>query len=428
VALTWVSLLIAGTLLLIGFGAALVFNRYRIPDFIVLLFLGVLLARIPVEPFGPALAPSLEPILPVFTNATIAFIMFEGGLSLNLRGSAREMPGVLAHVLVSAALTVVVTWFVVTRFLGFDQATGLVVAGAFCGPSAAVIMSFAPRLNLTARAHRAVSLDAVLANVIAVVIVFYVIQSGGAGGTAYLVPYSLQVAAAAVFATVVGVAWRFVTKRWASLKFLYIATLAWAIVVYAVANGLIGENGAVAAFVFGLVLAYRKADAAAPEKSVSEGLQTFQSEVTFGMRTFFFVYLGLLITFDGGTLFSLLGGIVLTLGFVAARAPSSFVLGRLTRMPRKDTRVLVGAVARGMTDVVLVLLAFQSGVVPVSAQPAVIGLVTMAVLVAAVVCALFIVWAERAPVVLQATVTDLPAPTPPVDDGAGAPEEDGPVR
>ena len=391
----WVSLLIGGTLLLIGFGASLVFNRYRIPDFIVLLILGVVLARVPFEPFGPGLVPSLQPILPVFTNLTIAFILFEGGLSLNLKGSGREMPGVMGHILVSVFLTVLITWFVSTWVLGLDDVTGLVIAGAFCGPSGAVVLSFAPGLKLGARAHRAVVLDAVITNVIAVIIVFYAIRSASLDGTSYVLPYTAQVLLASAFAGIAGLVWRFVTRRWASLKFLYVATLALAIVIYALANGFIGENGAVAAFVFGLVLAYRRPDAPPAEKSLSDGLQTFQSEITFGMRTFFFVYLGLLMTFDQATLYGLIGGLLLTLGFVAARAPSSLVLGRLAGMTHRETRVLLGTIARGMTDVVLVLLAIEGGVIPVSAQPLVVGLVTMTVLVATIVCAAFVVWADR---------------------------------
>jgi len=107
------------------------------------------------------------------------------------------------------------------------------------------------------------------------------------------------------------------------------------------------------------------------------------------------VYLGLLITFDSASIYALGGALVLTLAFIAARAPSSLAYGRLARLSRRETRVLLGSIARGMTDVVLVLLALQSGVIPASAEPFLIGLVTMTVLAATITCALFIVWAER---------------------------------
>jgi len=59
----WVSLLIGGTILLVGFAAYLSFQRYRIPDFFVLMILGAVLGMIPVAPFGPGLLASLGPLL-----------------------------------------------------------------------------------------------------------------------------------------------------------------------------------------------------------------------------------------------------------------------------------------------------------------------------------------------------------------------------
>lgn len=391
----WVSLLVGGTLLLIGFGASLVFNRYRIPDFIILILLGIVLARIPVEPFGPNLATSISPIVPVFTHLTIAFILFEGGLSLNLKGAGRGMPGIAAHIIISVILTMALTWFIATRLLGFNDVTGLVLAGAFCGPSGAVILSFAPHLKLKAEAHRAVVFDAVITNVIAVVVVFFAIQSVKEDGVSFITPFLIQLAVATIFAVAVGLAWRQVAARWPNLKFVYIATVAWAIVVYAIADGLINGNGAVAAFVFGLVLAYKTPVEGETEAEKKGSIQEFQSEITFGMRTFFFVYLGLLFTFDQASFEALAGALLLTLAFVAARIPSSLALGRFANYSRRDTRILLGSVARGMTDVVLIILAIQSGVIPQASQTLLLGLVTFTILAATITCAGMIVWAER---------------------------------
>jgi cell volume regulation protein A len=397
----WVSLLVGGTLLLIGYGASLIFDKFRIPDFIVLIFLGVLLAQIPVEPFGPGLVPSLTPILPVFTALTIAFIMFEGGLSLNLKGSGRGMPGVLAHVAVSVFITVVLIWLIATRLLGFDGVTALVLAGAFCGPSAAVILSFATRLKLGKAAERAVVLDAVVTNVIAVILVFFAIRSASAEPATFLHQYALEIALATIVAIAAGIPWRMAIKRSPSRKFMYIATVAWALVIYGIADGLINGNGAVAAFVFGLVLAYRKPEDA-PDPEGKGSLQEFQSEITFGMRTFFFIYLGLVVTVDSVTPVALIGALLLTLVFVVSRVPSSIALGRLSGFSKRETRVLIASMARGMTDVVLILIAIESGVVPASSVPLLVGLVTVTILVAVAVCAGLVVWAERSPMEEQA--------------------------
>ncbi len=127
----WVSLLIGGTILLVGFAAYLSFQRYRIPDFFVLTILGAVLGVIPVAPFGPGLLASLGPLLPVFTNLTIAFILFEGGLSLRPLGSGHRFTPTLVHILGAVALTMALLWLLATRVFGLGDAAALVLAAAF---------------------------------------------------------------------------------------------------------------------------------------------------------------------------------------------------------------------------------------------------------------------------------------------------------
>ncbi len=431
---TWVSLLVAGTLLLIGFAAALAFHRFRIPDFIVLLLLGVGLSQIPVAPFGPGLYYSLEPLLPLFTQLTIAFILFEGGLSLRLGESARSIPAIVAHAVIAMAATAVLIWFVLTDVFGISQVTALVVAMAFSGPSASIALSFATRMHLDPRAESAIVLEGVLTNVIAVIGVLVVLEWFGAPGNFFFVPYLSQVGEAAVLGAAVGFAWARVVKRLAQQHFIYIATIALAITVYAAAQGFLGQNGAVAVFVLGIVLGFeRSAHAvaaagpkAAPGASSSEAmlreltrfveategpqltaeptgsnpaqsLRSFSSEVTFALRTFFFVYLGLLLTAEWGGYGTVFASILLVATFLLGRLPTSLALGWGLALYPRDTRAIYASMARGMTDVVLILFAAQSGVLPASEITFVLGMIPTVVLVAAIVSAILIVWAGRSP-------------------------------
>lgn len=404
------SLLVGGTLLLVGFGGSLAFERFRIPDFIVLMGLGILLGHVPVAPFGPALLTSLEPILPVFTNLTIAFILFEGGLSLNLHGMGRRMPAVLVHVAASVTIVMLLLWEVSTRIFGLDDVTALVLAGAFCGPSASIVLGFIPQMRLSPEGRGALAFDAVGTNVIAVVVVLFAIQSGTAQATTEIFPYLTQIGVAVLVALGVGFAWRFVAHRWEGRRFLYIASTAWAIVVYAVAQGFLNGNGAVAAFVFGLMLAYRRPSDASERNARTNGLHLFQSEITFGLRTFFFVYLGLLVSFRDLTVSTFLASVLFTAAFLAGRAPSTALLGKVMKLARMERRVILASVARGMTDVVLVLLAIQSGVIPAAAQAFLLGVLPQTILVATLVCAVLLVWAGRA----QETPTPAAASAPPL--------------
>lgn len=431
---SWVPLLVSGTLLLIGFAAALVFHRFRFPDFIVLLLLGAGLSLIPFPPFGQGLYTRLLPVLPLFTQLTIAFILFEGGLSLRFGGSGRSIPGIVAHGVVAMGATAVLMYFGLTSFLGLSTPTALVVAIAFSGPSASIALSFATRMHLDPRAEAAIVLEGVLTNVIAVIGVLVVLQWYGAPGSFFFLPYLAQVGEAALFGAVIGYAWARVVHRLAGQRFVYIGTIALAIAVYAAAQGFLGETGAVSVFALGILLGHGEttraaaptpahngtsaspADAmlqeltrfveategpAGPAEPASQGpaqsLRSFSSEITFALRTFFFVTLGLLLTTGWGGLGTWLAAGILVVAFLLGRLPSSLALGWGMALYPRDTRAIFASMARGMTDVVLILFASQSGILPQTEVNYVLGIVPAIVLLAAIVSAILVVWAGHSP-------------------------------
>ncbi len=431
---TWVALLVGGTLLLIGFAAALAFHRFRIPDFIVLLLLGAALSQIPIAPFGPNLLNSLGPLLPLFTQLTIAFILFEGGLSLRLRESGRGIPAIVAHSVGAFAGSAVLTWLLLFYGFGLSNATALVVALAFAGPSASIALSFAPRMRLGAQAESAIVLEGVLTNVIAVVGVLVVLAWYTNPGNFLFLPYLAQVAAAALIGGALGFGWGRVVNRLAQQKFVYIASLALAIAVYAAAQGFLAENGAVAVFVLGIALGHErssrepagapaKTQPAAPEEDAllrdlslfveatggvqfadredtlrpTQNLRSFQSEITFALRTFFFVYLGLLLTAEWGGVGTVFASLLVVGTFLLGRLPTSALLGWGLAWYPRDTRALFANMARGMTDVVLILFAAQSGILPTSDVQFVLGIIPTVVLIAAILSAGLVVWAGHSP-------------------------------
>ena len=366
------------------------------PDFFLLLLLGVVLGHVPFEPLGPGMVAALGPILPAFIGLTLAMIMFEGGLSLNAARAGSGVGALTAHILGAMAITMALTWFLATAVLGLSSLTGLVLAAAFSGPSATIVLSFAPHIGLSPKALRTIVLEGVIGNVVAAVVVLVALQLPGSPGASDVMHFLSQVGLSASVAFLVGLAWRSVTGTLLPFKFQYIATIGLAVVVFALAEGIVGGNGAIAAFVFGLVIGYRRDGPHSLTEMEGAGLQDFQKEITFGLRTFFFVYLGLLIQFSSFSPGALFGAGLLVAAFVVARVPTSLGLARAYRLDRRDTRVLIATVGRGMTDVVLVLLALESGLLPPSEGSLLLGLLPLVILLAAVACAALLSWSERA--------------------------------
>lgn len=427
----WVALLGASVLVSIGFLAAQVFERFRIPDYVVLITVGIVLGS-GVLPLG---AWSPEPLLisaqPLLLSVAIAFILFEGGLALHLRGFGRVWGLAALHTVVAIVFSVAGVWLAGVYVLGLASTTSLLLGLAMCAPSAAIVLSVLPRVLVTDRTRLVLTLEGVLGNIVAAALVLAIVRfPDGPPGGAALVPFVLNAAAAFGLAAGVGLAWDRLLGSSSPRSFLYMTSVAIAILLYAVGEGFLGGNGGLAAFAFGLVLGHWGAanalEARLPTMG-SRGLQEFHRELVFLLRTFFFVSLGLLINLARITPQSLAAAVLLVIVFVASRLPTTTALGRSWNLPKKDVRVLRAAVARGLTDTVLVLYAITLGVIPAREASLVADLLFMVVLLAAIVSAVLVARADRAgPDRKLGHELRAPGPSPPLAPGIGAPSDPAP--
>jgi potassium/hydrogen antiporter len=395
----WVLLLAGGSLVLVGFAAAQVFDRFRIPDYFVLMSIGVVLGSgwIPLGGIDPR--ASLVPVAPVLTSIALAFILFEGGLVLRVRGMGRVWAAATGHTAAAMALSIVGVWLTGMYVLGFASTTSLILAIAFCGPSATIVLSFLPRMNVADRTRFTLTVEGVLGNVVATVLVLLLVQLPGSPADAGTwMPYLANAAAAVALAAIAGFAWAKAVNGNRRPAFAFMTSVALAALLYGVGEGFLGGNGGIAAFVFGLVLGSRHVLAAPhPEVPGARGLTDFHRELVFLLRTFFFVYLGLQVKLPQVGVAALLGAVAFTGVFLASRLPSSVALGRMWRLPKLDVGILRATVGRGLTDTVLILFAIESGVIPPSEAGLVTDLLFLVVLAAAAVSALLVAVAERVP-------------------------------
>jgi len=413
----WLTLLAGSTLVIIGFLAAQLFDRYRVPDYFVLIALGLVLGAGIVPIVGTAALPAFAAIAPVLTNIAFAFILFEGGLALTARLSRGTMVAVVGHTLVAMAISAMGIWFVGTRVLGLNDVTSIILAAAFIGPSAAIVLSVLPSLRVTDRTRALLILEGVLANILAVaVILVFVRFPGTAPDPAGLAVYGAQVAGSALTGAVGGLVWHRAVGGSRSRRFSFMTTVALAVFLYAVADGLLGGTGGVAAFAFGLVLG-RKGTLAADARAARgtpghTGLPEFHRELVFLLRTFFFLYLGLRIQLTNIEWASVGAALAFVAIFFVSRFPSTFALRVAWRLPRLDIRLLRAVVARGMTDTILILYAVDVGVVEPAKASFVVQLLFLVVLFAAAASAVLIIHAERRAAQVSVPAEARGAPTP----------------
>jgi cell volume regulation protein A len=401
----WVLVAFAAAVLLLGFGARLAFDRWRVPDLLVLTTAGIAIGPGGLSLVPPDVFAGITGAAGPFLAVTVAFVMMEAGIHLTLAGRRTVTLLIVVHTALSCALTFAVSWAVVHLAFGLSAPSATVIAAATLGPSAVVLGTLATRLRIRSETRQTLLFEGVVANVVGFFVVMSLPGIGAApAGAAGWAAAGVALALACVLAAGAGFAWGFALARLHPKEGVFIATLAIALVVYSFSSGPLFGNGAVAAFVFGAVL--RRAGGIAPSEAGARGsgsvgaaaaadLGRFHQEASFLVRTFFFLYLGLI--FAPGALTA--GGVLLAAAlvavFLAARVPSCLLLARLWNLGRPDFVILQGSVSRGLSDILMVIFGISSGFVP-PAEAATLAAVAVALLFASLaVNAAAVVAAER---------------------------------
>ena len=320
-----------------AFLANLAFRRYRIPDVLLLIFMGVLLGPV----LGFADIGLFRQIGPLVGTIAILVILFDGGLEIrlaDLRGGAAI--GAMLAVVVFTATVVLCMAVATIRGMAWDLALllGLVLGGA----GVVIVVPLIRRLGVDGRAATAVTVEAAFADVFVILGVYVAgaaIASGHADGLAIGTGILVALGVGIGVGLAAGLGWaRLLGAGWLR-GYEYVLTLAALFGTHVVVEASMG-SGPIAVLAFGLVVGNsRRSRRFADESTLvardmrvpvfGESLAGVQQEVVFLVRALVFVGLG--VTLDLAAFQSpavLVTGAVLTLAIAVARMGGAFALLR----------------------------------------------------------------------------------------------------
>ncbi len=363
-------LLLLGGLIVLAFLAEQGFARFGVPPVLVLIASGVILG--PIGGFLPT-ARFFE-VAPHFGALAFLLILFEGGLDLNIAAVLHRLRVGLVMAAVGFAVAATMAWAVAVAF-GLPPVAAAVLAIVVAPISGAIVIPLAGRLGMREDIRTLVVLEAALADVMAVLAMGVVSQLLTAGGLAGLVALGslLALVFSVLAAVTLGVVWPRVQRRLGEGRFADTLTFGVAMSLWG-AMELIGASGALAVFAFAVTLAnveeFRAVFGSPPQLApppnpdALAGLHRFTVQLTFLVRTFFFVFLGVVVRVD-------------ELGWrrvaLAVAVSALFLLGRKVvleyvesrgafALDRHDTRTLWLLQPRGLVSVVLAVEAAHLGV------------------------------------------------------------------
>ena len=356
--------LIAGAVILIGFLGSLSFERTSIPDVLLLLGIGIIL--------GPALKlvdlATLTGFAEYFGLFALMIILFEGGMDIDIDKLIKEFGAASLLVILSFVLSVLAIASLMYFLIGWDITRSLLLGSILGCTSAAIVIPIIGRMSLKEEIKTLLSVESAMSDVLAVVITISLIEFAKLESIGIQAPFraiASSFSIALVAGPAAGLLWLKVLDFLKGRKYAYMTTLAAMLIVFALVD-MLGGSGPIAILLFGVVLgnchSFTRLLKTRVTSVVDETIKFFHGEVTFFVRTFFFVYMGMMISFRqlSFQLFSLMAS--MTLLIIVVRLISVVIMSSIFHEKREDRFVMLSMLPRGLASAVLATMPFEANI------------------------------------------------------------------
>src|SRR5271165_7079772 len=366
-------------LLVLAFVANRLSKLTRVPDIIVLLLIGVTLGPI-LRWVHPETFKSAVHILGMLA---LILILFEGGLELRLRQALRYFPAGMLLVLTSFGLSLGLIALMGRALLHLQWSDALLLGAALGCTSGAIVIPALQQITAPEPVKITLTIEAALGEVIAVLVVGSMLNMGEDRSllTGMASDFTHHIVVALILGVAVGAVWSRLWPRVAGLPYSNVLNLGVVLGVFAIARSA-GGSGLLAELIFGVTLA----NVPRTPHMVRQGLRmlAFHAELSFLVRSFFFVMLGIVAEFISRKY------IVPILGILAALLLARFLAVQASRwavrdVTRAQTDLLFWMLPRGLVTAVLALEI-------VDARGAVFAFLPAMAFTVVLVTNLFIVW------------------------------------
>jgi len=380
--------IIAGLAVVVGYVANLLFKRYKIPDILVILLFGWLVGPSAFGIIGVNLRGLIESLIPFVSSLTLAIIMFNGGLELDLK-EIKKVVKTTVFLSVFGMFLVVVT---ITMFflivLNADLITSIFSGVVFGSTSAAVVLPLISRMKCSSRIKTIITLETAITDVLVVglgsCIVVLMAQSQGPGQS--LITLMTSIIIAIVLGTISGLAWLYATPFLSRFRYFYILTMAAVLLLFSACIILAPDGGnVIGVLIFGLILSNSHNLPPLPGRKnndihLGEEFKLLNDEMSFFIKVFFFTYLGVFVsTLNLAPL--LIYGLAIVLILFGIRQIMIHLVRKRAALDDVDVLVMRTMFPRGLCTVITALLPFTSGVTIIFDQNATLGTVTLVIII-----------------------------------------------
>ena len=369
-----ILLLAAGVVIILGVFGEAFFKKTGIPDIAFLMVLGVVIGPI----FGIIQPAAVIEIVPYFAALALIIIMFDGGYNLHIGNVLKTAHFAVILVILGFAVSVGIVAVFGHYGLGWEWMDSILLGAIVGGSSSIIVFGLVRKLRISDEAKSMLSFESALTDIFATIIAFILFEAILTGQfNLDLLGQTIgrAVAVGLILGFGIGIPWMFIISKLSNAQHNYMLTLGVLFLLFFLANSF-GESGALTALVFGLMLGnkkyfLKKLKIKLPENTIDNSLH---SQVTFIVRAFFFVFVGLLASF--GQIEYVIFGILATVAIYIGRViitHTALVKG-FSKLDKKVTSVMI---PRGLAAAVLATIPLTMGLQNGEAYPQIIFFIIM---------------------------------------------------
>ena len=363
------GILILGIVILIGFIGKFFFNKTRIPESVFLMLIGILLGPVFNVVSGKFFIDNASFLI----SLALVVVLLDSGLTLNISKALKNAPTALIFTILVMLSTVAIVSAVTVLFFGWPLINGIFLGIIGSGTTTITITHLVEKLSVGKNTKTLLVLESIVNDITLItavsILISFVLSDSGKVSIFKVIFNEL------VISVILGVAfaliWAYVFLRYIhGNKLAYVFTFGIAFIIF---DGVefFGFNGAIAVLIFSLALgnysalvsklkAYSKI--LIPIKADISIVRGINTEITFIMRTLFFVFLGVIFNTSVIKWNILLFVFIIVVAEVTSRYAAAKTLALLKPSFANSVPVITTLVASGFTSTLVAFLSIEAGI------------------------------------------------------------------
>jgi len=355
-----------GVLLVFGFVAMLFFERTGISEILILMAAGIMLGPI----FGVidvSAGSVLAGTAGFMTVLALILMLFDGGLTFEISGIVRAMPIAFAFTTLTFIANMGLIAAAAHYLFGMPLLAALLLGAALSGTASSNVIPMMARSRASEKTKAILAIESTITDAFTLIVGLAILDMMVGNGDISGAPAKLMgsITSAAFIGIILSGLWVVVLRKLPTIKYSYMLTLAAVFIAYSLSE-FFGGNGVIAVFVFGLILGNSERIAALfkldrKQYGLDPEIRRMQEEISFLVRTFFFVYLGLLMVGSTFKETAMLLSAVIVVVSLAARWLS--VRAFSSSIQQNERNLVMTMMPRGLAAAVLVTIPASKGIV-----------------------------------------------------------------